>query len=309
MATLSNPTIDAIYDSYEKRKRSKRRYLGGSQIGEECRRKLWYDFRWVLPVTFPGRILRLFETGSREEDRIIANLRDVGVTIDGEQFEVVCCDGHMKGHFDGVATGLLEAPKTPHLFECKTMNKRQFEELLKKGVEQAKPVHYAQMQLYGYLGELTRWVYIVQCKDDDRLYIERGNIKKTDAKALIRKGQAIINAEEPPERIGKDASFYKCKFCSFAFYCHGTEVFPDVNCRTCVHGEPGPDGSWNCGRGLRTNGGCGEHLYIPGLLHWTTPIDGDETWIEYDAGFINCAETGFPAKDVPTFSSEELRAS
>jgi hypothetical protein len=39
------------------------------------------SFRHAWSPNFEGRMLRLFETGDREEDRIVANLRAVGVTV------------------------------------------------------------------------------------------------------------------------------------------------------------------------------------------------------------------------------------
>jgi hypothetical protein len=268
---------------------------------------LWYRFRHVRQATFEGRILRLFETGSREESRLVANLRATGAEICAEQYEVSCCGGHCMGHLDGVVTGLLESPATPHLLEIKTSSKKNFDALEKNGVEKSKPVHYAQMQIYGYLAELERWAYLVQCKDDDRIYLERGEIKRKVGKALVTKAQGIVDAESPPDRISQDPSYYLCRFCDLNAYCHGVNVFPTVNCRTCVHVTPTPKGTWDCGRGFPTGRPvCVEHLFIPDLLHWTKPVDGDETWIEYDAGFVNCAATGFHGRDVPTFNSRQL---
>ena len=61
-------TIEAIYKYYkDKRKNDHRPHLGGSQIGNECSRALWYQFRHAWSPRFDGRMLRLFETGDREE--------------------------------------------------------------------------------------------------------------------------------------------------------------------------------------------------------------------------------------------------
>ena len=77
-------TIEAIYQHYkDKRKNEHRPHLGGSQIGNECSRALWYQFRHAWTPLFEGRLLRLFETGDREEDRIVSNLRAVGVKVWG----------------------------------------------------------------------------------------------------------------------------------------------------------------------------------------------------------------------------------
>ena len=57
---------------------------------------------------------------------------------------------------------------------------------------------------------------------------------------------------------------------------------------------------------------CEQHIFNPDLLeNWAEPLDGDTTWILYKikksgVEFVNCAANGFPAKDVPHYSSKEL---
>ena len=76
------PTLSAIYAAYEAaRGDGFREHLGASLIGKSCERALWYDFRWVTRAQFPGRILRLFETGQLEEARLVRNLRATGATV------------------------------------------------------------------------------------------------------------------------------------------------------------------------------------------------------------------------------------
>ena len=316
------PTVAAIYSHYEGRPDERRTYLGGSRIGEECRRMLWLEFRWAGRAVFEGRILRLFETGHREEERIFVNLRAVGIRVEGTQHAIEEVEGHVRGHLDGVVLGLLESPKTWHVAEVKTMNRRGFDKLVKEGVEKAKPVHFAQMQLYGFKSELTRWVYIVQCKDDDRLYLERGEIKKNFAKELIRKARAIVYTDEAPARIANDPTFWQCKRCNMYAHCW-QKRFPDVNCRTCAHAKATDwgDGAWECFRGFtsadKTPGhrnaedqakGCEQHIYLPSLLHWLTPKGGDQGHIEYD-DFNNTSADGFPTNDKHCATSLELHAS
>ena len=97
-----SPTISAIYKQYET-KQDFRDHLGASIIGKECLRSLWYDFRWCSSPSFSGRMLRLFETGFREEARIIENLRSIGVTVYDRDVDT---DTQIKyerfgGHFSG----------------------------------------------------------------------------------------------------------------------------------------------------------------------------------------------------------------
>lgn len=312
-------TVAAIYKTYEDRRRESapRLYLGGSELGEDCRRMLWYRFRQIRKATFPGRILRLFETGDKEEQRIIRNLRAIGcevLSVDpstGRQWEYKACNDHFQIHLDGAALGLPESPKTWHLLEVKTSNEKYFKQMEREGVQKAKPVHWVQMQLGMGLSGLKRAAYIVQNKNTDELYMERIKYDPKAFETLLRKANAIIYAESPPERIGKDPSFFKCRFCNMSDFCFGKE-FPDVNCRTCAHGSPVEYGQWSCARGLKVNKPvCAEHVFLPSLLHWAEPIDGDPTWVRYRADgyeFINCAATGFPGADVDHYSSHELRA-
>jgi CRISPR/Cas system-associated exonuclease Cas4 (RecB family) len=285
MVTLPQPTIDAIYSSYETKPRKHRTYLGLSRLGEECRRQLWYEFRWAWLPKYEGRILRLFETGEIEEDRIIKNLQAIGCTVEGRQHEVQTLDGWVAGHFDGVVLGLPEAPKTWHLFEGKTMSKKHFNATQKHGVEKSKPTYYAQVQLYMHLGELKRAVFIAQCKDDDRLYLERIKYDSNLAKQLLRKAATIIKSETIPDRLSDDPTFYKCRFCNYNYLCH-QKVYPEVNCRTCVHWDLGL-----CQHGYKylasIGRACGSHLYIPSMLHWLEPLSGDPDTIVYTNDITN----------------------
>ena len=74
---IRSQTVEAIYAAYvEARQDKERNYLGASIIGDPCHRKLFYSFRWVSPPErFDGRMVRLFETGHREEALMIADLR------------------------------------------------------------------------------------------------------------------------------------------------------------------------------------------------------------------------------------------
>jgi len=73
-----------------------RTHLGASLIGDECKRKLWYVFRWVKSGLFDGRMLRLFNRGHREEDRYIEWLEGIGVQVwadDLDNFKLILHQG------------------------------------------------------------------------------------------------------------------------------------------------------------------------------------------------------------------------
>lgn len=303
------PTVDAIYKHYERRSKlePRRGYLGASQIGNDCDRALWYGFHWAARPGFPGRILRLFDTGHREEERILNDLRAIGVRIEGTQAEFSACNGHFRGHLDAVGLGLLEAPKTWHLIEVKTMNKTSFNRFVEHGVEKSHPKYFDQMQVYMGAEELSRGALVAQCKDDDKIHIERVEYSGQAYRRLIGKAERIIDAASLPGRISEKPEFYKCRLCEYSMLCH-TKMVPDVNCRTCAFSFPAKDSEWHCGAlNGKCRDDCEEHLFNPSMLWWDNAIDHGDGWIEYGS-FVNCTPTGFPAKDKPTFHSSDLQA-
>lgn len=230
-ASLTVSQIDAAVVAAENRDFDL--VIRASSIGHTCERALWYSFRWAVPPEeFDGRKLRLFHTGHHEEARMIAWLRLSGCNVadvdpaTGEQWEVVALDGHFKGHLDGEVTGVVEAPVTPHLLECKTHNLKSFNQLLQFGVAAAKPEHVAQMQVYMMLKGLSRAFYLAKCKDDDRLYAERVNFDLAHASSLLAKAERIRDAHEAPARISDDPNYYLCKSfnCHRYSVCHGGEL-------------------------------------------------------------------------------------
>ena len=295
-------TIDLIYKGYLDRVKDFRRlHLGASVIGKECPRALWMDFRWASDPGFEARMLRLFEHGYKEEDRIIENLRSVGITIysrdpdSGEQLNFKEEEfGHFSGSVDGIGVGFPEAPKTFHVLECKTSSKKLYDKLVREGVEKAKYQHYCQMQVYMRWSKLERAYYIVCCKDDDRLYGERVYYNKDVAGRLVEKARRVIYSDIPLEKLGESENDFRCKFCDHIDICWGHRL-PLVSCRTCAFSTPEVDDTWTCGRGekhviseFEQKVGCAAHIYIPELVPCElVGADPEAGTIEYSDGIIN----------------------
>lgn len=286
-----SPTREAIFAAYEADAGDGfRRHLGASLIGRECERDLWYAFRWTTRHRHAGRLLRLFETGQREEARLVANLRRIGATVlevdpdTGRQFRVEAHGGHFGGSLDGVALNLPEAPKTWHVLEFKTHNHKSFAELAAKGVRQAKPQHVAQMQVYMHLTGITRALYLAVNKDTDDLHVERLPADPQVAAGLLAKAGRIIFAALPPVGISTDPCWYQCRCCDHAALCH-EQAAAEVNCRTCLHATA-VDGGWRCERHQARlseadqRAGCPHHLYLPPLVPGQQ-VGAGEDWVEY----------------------------
>lgn len=271
---LRSPVAEAIERHYRDVQRPEDdERLRCSKLGEECERSLWYTYRWTTPLErFEGRIERLFQTGHREEERMIADLRAIGCDVidrdpaTGEQWRVTFAPW-LGGSADGKATGVPGAEKTEHLLECKTHNEKSFAAWKQKGVELSKPVHYAQMQLYMHGLGLTRALYIAHNKNTDEVDAERVKYDPLAAEKLLAKAERIAFAPTP---LPKQES-YACKWCRHEKTCRYDD-FARVNCRTCLHSELTRDGEWRCtahGRALtieEQRAGCKAHLYIPELV-------------------------------------------
>ena len=150
-----------------------RPYLGMSMLGHHCPRFMWLYFRWCFKETYTARSYRIFEKGHREEVYIEDILKGVGIKIWGQQTEFIGETGHIRGHIDGICSGVLEAPKTDHLAEYKTMKDVYFRDLKKMGIKISKPTYYAQAQCYMHYAKLKRCLFVVVNKNTDELYIER----------------------------------------------------------------------------------------------------------------------------------------
>jgi SAP domain len=330
------PTITAMYKTHRRTKNDPEKRgvtISAGGLGLECKRRIWYRWRWAREASFPDRILRIFERGDLEEPRFIKELKASGVQVwstraeeigapwtvrvfmqgtpseswhvfdpygepisshgldasgahnacdkwNAKQIKVTALCGHIGARLDGVGLGLLEAPKTPHVLEYKTAKASVFRAIVKRGVEVEKPEHFVQCQIYMLKKGLKRTLYLVTNKDDEDIHGERIRFDKVKAEAAIAKALEVIKSEGPPDRIGRDATFWKCKLCDMSDVCHKTDV-PDVNCRTCLHSTPVLDDDegkefpeWVCEYGggahkldkSRQVVGCPKHLFIPGLL-------------------------------------------
>lgn len=316
----NHSTSAAIVKFYESKPQEHRAHMGASTIGHACSRFIWNTWRWVLRPSFPGRVLRMFDTGNREETRLLTELRAIGADVwerdpsTRRQWRVTACNGHFGGSLDGVAKGLPEAPKSAAVLEFKTHNDKSFNDLVSKKVQGSKPQHYDQMQIYMGLMDIDRALYMGVNKNTDDVYCEWVHLDKERFDWLLDRAQSLIDLPQPPDKISADPAYYICKGCTFWEHCHGG-VAAEANCRTCCHATPVENGAWHCQNHdaeLKVDfqrDGCKDHLLIPPLVPYGDPVDGGENWVAYrhktkDVMFVNgpegCSDFG------PVFASKEL---
>lgn len=266
--------IDNAVRNQDRAGRKPRPHLGASMLGHECDRWLWLSFRWAVEDNHEGRLLRLFRRGQREEEVMLADLELAGLTIVDTQV-AVSLGGHVAGTIDAIVTGVPEAPEKPHVAEFKTHNARSFANLLKEGVEKAKPMHYVQMQVYMHATGLDRALYLAVCKDDDRLYSERVRYDRLVAEEAVQRAKYITASDRLPDPMyGASAAYYVCKMCPGNFFCHTESMTNQVHCRTCAHFTARADGTSHCAvydaeiPYEAQVEGCDSHVLHPNLVVW-----------------------------------------
>lgn len=232
-----------------------RNHLGASLIGDECARRVWYQWRWTLAEEFEPRMLRLFGDGHHLEPRVLAWLRAAGIELwvagefgtDKALMRVTAHDGHFGGTPDFIGRKIPDLdPTVAALVEVKSHNEKSFNKLVADGIMSTKWKHFVQMQVYMGYHKLPWALYIAYCKNDSRIQPELVQFdQKAYDRALDRAGAIIWNAD-PPTRIGKNPAHFGCKFCHLKRLCYFGDIQPARNCRTCQWSAPIPGGQWTC---------------------------------------------------------------
>jgi hypothetical protein len=277
-----DPTLIAVDKAIEEKaeEETPRGYLGFSNVGEECWRYLQYAFLQAYKRKPPAFLVKCAERGHRAEELQAQRLRMVdGVELttvghDGKQIEFSDVNGHFKGHCDGVITGLLQAPKTPHVWEHKEKEQKFVNEFNKikaqlgekQTLKKFDPIYYAQAALYMLFLGLKRHYITISTPGGRDTYSARTEADDKHAEDMREKAKKIIYGKELFEKIGGE-DYFKCKMCDARGVCHGGEM-PERGCRTCTHSSPIEHGAWRCerfGRNLTLDeqiAGCPAHIYL-----------------------------------------------
>lgn len=301
-------TVTAIYAAWEKsHKHFDSVGLSMGDVANECDRYLWLSFRWASdPEAMTGKQLKRFQTGNLYEQRIIDDLRKAQIDVvdidpeTGRQFKIYALGGHLRGKLDGFVHGVPEAPKVRHVLEIKATNDKSWKEIVKKGVQLAKPSHWMQCQRYMHRTGVDRTLYIVANTNTDELHSERIRYDPVAAITNTARLERIINSSPAPSRIQEDQSKWPCIFCRQKSVC-AKETFGRNHCRTCLHSSPiieegSEDARWRCERFAKDlsvteqRDGCSDHRYLPDLVPGEqvnvigesvvyTMIDGS-TWVD-----------------------------
>lgn len=238
VADQINAAIDAALEA-ENKASPGRDYLGGSRLGVSCERALQYEYA-KAPMDpergFKGKTLRTFEIGHSLEALAIEWLRKGGFEIydrrpNGKQFGFQVADGRVRGHVDGIIASGPGLDAFPALWECKTMNGKNWRACVKHGVRKSKPVYAAQIAIYqaymeGQIEGISKApaLFTAINKDTSDLHHELVEFDGGLAQASSDKAVRVLQATEAGEllpRVSDDPDWFECKFCDWRERCHG----------------------------------------------------------------------------------------
>ena len=220
-----------------------RDYLGGSRLGVSCNRALQFEYTDTPKdedQNFTGRTLKIFQAGHVFEELMVKWLRLGGVDLiankpNGDQFGFTVAGGKVKGHIDGV---IINAPeelnfKFPMLFECKSLNNKSWNDVVKKGLAVSKPIYAAQIAIYqAYMESSIEGIsrnpalFAAINKDNAEVHFELVPFDKSLAQKSSNRAVMILRATEAHEllpRITNDSSYFECKFCPWQKRCWGLD--------------------------------------------------------------------------------------
>ena len=243
IAERINALIDDSLDAV-RAKTPPRTYLGGSRLGQPCERALQFEFAGAPKddgSDFDGQTLRIFEIGHALEDLAVRWLRGAGFDLytrkgnraDGEQFGFSIAGGRVRGHVDGIiaAAPVQLGLAVPALWECKTMNARNWRETVAKGVVIAKPVYTAQIALYqAYMEGIVPGIcsnpalFTAINKDTAELHHELVAFDAGLAQRMSDRAVRILQATDAGEllpRIATTSDFHECRMCPWGQRCWG----------------------------------------------------------------------------------------
>jgi hypothetical protein len=200
-----------------------RGYLGASLIGDECLRKI--QFEWMVQTTsFPARVHSIFMRGHFFEAETRQMLIDAGfVFAPPEVLGFVAADGLIAGHADGIIIIAPAVPglylPTPALWEHKALNAKNFNAVKRDCLAKVFPRYAAQVALYQNFLDVAdnpALVTVTNADTCERLYFTVPFDAQRAQEASDRAVQVIeaTRVGELLPRLDPACEDFRCKMCS-----------------------------------------------------------------------------------------------
>jgi hypothetical protein len=203
-----------------------RAYLGASSVGDECLRRIQYDW-WVKP-DLPARTREIFGRGHYFEDRTRRHLIAAGFGFappDALAFSAV--GGALQGHADGIIIHGPDLPGAemiyPALWEHKCVKATSWREIERDGLEKKHSKYLAQIAIYQHYLNVTNPALFSITNADTCEWLqflvpfsaERAQFwsdRAADIIAATRAGELLPRGFDDPEK-------FPCKQCGHKTRC------------------------------------------------------------------------------------------
>jgi hypothetical protein len=193
-----------------------RNYLGASIAGDECPRKVQFD--WLCSAFEGARQRRRFDRGHAAEATMRAQLGACGFTFASQESLEFTALEYVKGHADGVLIGAPPLPGVhlalPAIWECKCIYSKGWRALAKDGLAATYPKYATQVALYQYYLDKRNSALFTAVNADsaealhllvafDRTRTERAIARMSEIIAATLEGRLL-------ERAYHDPSDFRC---------------------------------------------------------------------------------------------------
>jgi hypothetical protein len=318
----AGPVVTSVIEFYGKRRTPAPARMDASAAGAACGRALWYGFRFAAQAAADGVALRRADMQSRAKERLLFELRGIGVEAyernpeDGKPFEFTDAGGHLHAAMDACTHRVPSGGDQWHVTEFETLDGTEFATLTDRGMRTTRYAAFDKLQLIMGWSGMERALYMAETHDGG-LFAERVPFDPVYFERLRARAESVIFAGEPPEKLHEDPTVDECRECPAHTSCHGTRV-PPVSCRTCCYSTPERDGNalWTCSHpdesALRAldvdeqRRGCPNHVYMPHFINYAEAVEASpHGWILFrrrDNGrhFVVASATAMPPADMFT---------
>lgn len=201
-----------------------RGYIGASNIGSDCLRQIWYEYKATMGQPPLPKYRRARDIGKYLEELVLDWLEDSGIdTITGISRDQKYRDlkskniDSFRGHVDAL---MSKNGEIVAIIEIKTAKDSSFKSFLKNGVKSWNPQYYAQSQAYMGMSGIHKTYFVVLNKDSSEIMDERVSFDEDFYRKLEEKAMLISQTQTEPPRISGSPIWFQCKLCKYNKICH-----------------------------------------------------------------------------------------
>jgi hypothetical protein len=203
-----------------------RPYLGASIVGDECARKVQYEW-WCKPL-LAARVRSIFARGHFFEARTREQLIAAGFRFAPDsELAFSSANGDLQGHADGLILAGPDLPNVhldyPALWECKALNGKNWRAIERDGLEKTLPKYAAQVALYqAYLDKTNPALFTAVNADTCEILHFAVPFNPERAQHWSDRAAMIIAATRAGELLPRfidNPNDWRCKLCAHRERC------------------------------------------------------------------------------------------